>query len=318
MVVGRGRKKTGMKLIEDKTARDVCFCKRRRGLFKKARELSVLCGAKVGVLVFSTSGKANTFDAPSLETLIARQLGPGEESESPPPAAGADKGENLAEKEAPFWWERVDMGSMRLDELKTFASSVFAAREELFKQLEDGGHVFDATQGIKMMDKNVFFHSQEPSSSSSITHGSNEMPLMTDIFFAAGQQSNEEQMKRHQELLGGDPGAAAGQMLMDESFFLPNSWPSVAIAEQMLMNENFFIPSLWSSPTDDIGGQPQMPISFFKDEPSGGTDGRRQLLAAPTNLLPCNRPSVDDDAAKHHASFQHLTWTDLFMQRQWI
>ena len=50
------RGKTVIKPIEDKTSRQVTFSKRRSGLFKKARELAVLCDAQVGVLVFSSAG----------------------------------------------------------------------------------------------------------------------------------------------------------------------------------------------------------------------------------------------------------------------
>ncbi|CAN6329323.1 unnamed protein product, partial [Urochloa humidicola] len=43
------RGKTVMKRIENETSRQVTFSKRRSGLFKKARELAILCDAQVGV-----------------------------------------------------------------------------------------------------------------------------------------------------------------------------------------------------------------------------------------------------------------------------
>lgn len=52
-----GRKKLEIKLIEDKNKRQVTFSKRREGLFKKARQLSALCGADAAVVVFSSRGK---------------------------------------------------------------------------------------------------------------------------------------------------------------------------------------------------------------------------------------------------------------------
>ncbi|XP_071689290.1 agamous-like MADS-box protein AGL27 [Rutidosis leptorrhynchoides] len=52
-----GRKKLEMKRIEDKSSRQVTFSKRRSGLFKKARHLSVLCDVDIGVVVFSARGK---------------------------------------------------------------------------------------------------------------------------------------------------------------------------------------------------------------------------------------------------------------------
>ncbi|XP_006663909.1 MADS-box transcription factor 33 [Oryza brachyantha] len=51
------RGKVQMRLIENPVHRQVTFCKRRGGLLKKARELSVLCGADVGVIIFSSQGK---------------------------------------------------------------------------------------------------------------------------------------------------------------------------------------------------------------------------------------------------------------------
>ncbi|WCJ38790.1 MADS-box transcription factor 18 [Euphorbia peplus] len=52
-----GRRKVAIKRIEDKSSRQVTFSKRRTGLMKKARELSILCDVQVGVIVFSTTGK---------------------------------------------------------------------------------------------------------------------------------------------------------------------------------------------------------------------------------------------------------------------
>ncbi|KAK1438270.1 hypothetical protein QVD17_04076 [Tagetes erecta] len=52
-----GRRKLEMKRIEDKSSRLVTFSKRRSGLVKKARHLSVLCDVDVAVIVFSAGGK---------------------------------------------------------------------------------------------------------------------------------------------------------------------------------------------------------------------------------------------------------------------
>ena len=52
-----GRKKLEMKLIEEKNRCQVTFSKRRTGLMKKARHLSVLCDVDIAVIVFSASGK---------------------------------------------------------------------------------------------------------------------------------------------------------------------------------------------------------------------------------------------------------------------
>ncbi|XP_031275847.1 agamous-like MADS-box protein AGL12 isoform X3 [Pistacia vera] len=51
------RGKVQMKRIENPVHRQVTFCKRRAGLLKKAKELSVLCDAEIGVFIFSAHGK---------------------------------------------------------------------------------------------------------------------------------------------------------------------------------------------------------------------------------------------------------------------
>ena len=52
-----GRGKVEIKKIENLNSRQVTFCKRRNGIFKKAQELSVLCDAEVGVIIFSSTGR---------------------------------------------------------------------------------------------------------------------------------------------------------------------------------------------------------------------------------------------------------------------
>ncbi|KAL4586657.1 hypothetical protein LXL04_011299 [Taraxacum kok-saghyz] len=56
-----GRRKLEIKRIEDKSSRLVTFSKRRTGLIKKARHLSVLCDVDVAVIVFSARGKLYEF-----------------------------------------------------------------------------------------------------------------------------------------------------------------------------------------------------------------------------------------------------------------
>ncbi|CAI9115129.1 OLC1v1015969C1 [Oldenlandia corymbosa var. corymbosa] len=51
------RGKIQLKKIENPVHRQVTFCKRRAGLLKKAKELSVLCDAEIGVVIFSAHGK---------------------------------------------------------------------------------------------------------------------------------------------------------------------------------------------------------------------------------------------------------------------
>ncbi|KAF0900856.1 hypothetical protein E2562_035676 [Oryza meyeriana var. granulata] len=75
MVKGKastGRKKIEIKRIEKANARDVCFSKRRRGLFNKAGELSMLCDANIACVVFSPAGRGFSFGHPSIDDVADR------------------------------------------------------------------------------------------------------------------------------------------------------------------------------------------------------------------------------------------------------
>jgi hypothetical protein len=67
-----GRQKIEIRPIESEDARQVCFSKRRVGLFKKASELTILCGAEAAAVVFSPAGKAFSFGNPSVEAIFER------------------------------------------------------------------------------------------------------------------------------------------------------------------------------------------------------------------------------------------------------
>nr|ABG90943.1 PI2 [Streptochaeta angustifolia] len=67
-----GRGKIEIKRIENSTNRQVTFSKRRNGILKKAREISVLCDAQVGVVVFSSAGKLYDYCSP--KTTLSKIL----------------------------------------------------------------------------------------------------------------------------------------------------------------------------------------------------------------------------------------------------
>ncbi|CAI9263222.1 unnamed protein product [Lactuca saligna] len=67
-----GRGKIEIKKIENVSCRQVTFSKRRSGLFKKAHELSVLCDAVVGIIVFSNTSRLYEFSSSSMRGIIDR------------------------------------------------------------------------------------------------------------------------------------------------------------------------------------------------------------------------------------------------------
>ncbi|KAJ6917288.1 MADS-box protein JOINTLESS-like isoform X2 [Populus alba x Populus x berolinensis] len=67
------RKKIQIKKIDNIAARQVTFSKRRRGLFKKAYELSTLCDAEIALIVFSATGKLFEYSNTSMGEVIERR-----------------------------------------------------------------------------------------------------------------------------------------------------------------------------------------------------------------------------------------------------
>ncbi|XP_051205217.1 agamous-like MADS-box protein AGL29 [Lolium perenne] len=67
-----GRRKIEIRRIDSRQARQVCFSKRRPGLFQKAGELAVLCGAEVAAVAFSPGGNVFSFGDPSVDSVLAR------------------------------------------------------------------------------------------------------------------------------------------------------------------------------------------------------------------------------------------------------
>lgn len=68
------RRKIKIKKIENATTRQITFSKRRVGLLKKAHDLSVLCDADVGVIVFSGKGKLFQFASRSMQAILDRYV----------------------------------------------------------------------------------------------------------------------------------------------------------------------------------------------------------------------------------------------------
>ncbi|KAL0356953.1 UNVERIFIED_CONTAM: Agamous-like MADS-box protein [Sesamum calycinum] len=80
----RGRQKIEMTRMSKESNLLVTFSKRRSGLFKKASELCILCGAEIAIVVFSPGKKVFSFGHPSVESVVERYLAP-----STPPGAAA-------------------------------------------------------------------------------------------------------------------------------------------------------------------------------------------------------------------------------------
>ncbi|XP_021911602.1 agamous-like MADS-box protein AGL62 [Carica papaya] len=71
----KGRQMVEMVKIKKATNLQVTFAKRRASIFKKASEISTLCGAEIAVIIFSPAKKVFFFVSPSVEKLINRFSG---------------------------------------------------------------------------------------------------------------------------------------------------------------------------------------------------------------------------------------------------
>ncbi|XP_030539241.1 MADS-box transcription factor 23-like isoform X1 [Rhodamnia argentea] len=64
--------KIAIRKINCSKSRQVTFFKRRTGLLKKAKELSILCDAEIGVIIFSCTGKLYDYASTSMNSVIER------------------------------------------------------------------------------------------------------------------------------------------------------------------------------------------------------------------------------------------------------
>lgn len=72
-----GRVKLKIKKLESSGNRQVTYSKRRNGILKKAKELSILCDVDIALLMFSPAGRPTLFQGerryrmlPSLQSFI--------------------------------------------------------------------------------------------------------------------------------------------------------------------------------------------------------------------------------------------------------
>ncbi|KAL2252134.1 agamous-like MADS-box protein AGL62 [Sesamum indicum] len=164
-----GRRKIEIKKIEKKTNLQVTFSKRRTGLFRKASELSVLCGAEIAILVQSPAGKIFSFGNPSVESVLSRFQKGG--SLPPPPPRNVGIGENrigeyaeevkrlegekemeksVKEKERELWWDEP-VESMELHELEEYAKALEGLRDNVVHRVEEM-----EKQKLIIVDDNAF------------------------------------------------------------------------------------------------------------------------------------------------------------------
>nr|QWX93785.1 MADS-box protein 46 [Cunninghamia lanceolata] len=152
-----GKVKIPIKKIENPNSRQVCFSKRRMGIFKKASELSILCGAQIALIVYSPAGKAFTFGSPDIDFVVdkyqnipvhindeklqeSRRLE--QEYNSILRELDAEKKQiemlkrKKINKQADLWWRR-NIEDLELHQLGEFGDSLKRFRKNIVKILQE-------------------------------------------------------------------------------------------------------------------------------------------------------------------------------------
>jgi len=70
-LIAMGRRKIDIAYINDDRVRKVTFCKRKGGLFKKAEDLSKLCGVEIAVVIVADQ-KTNEFASTDMDRILDR------------------------------------------------------------------------------------------------------------------------------------------------------------------------------------------------------------------------------------------------------
>nr|AFA37964.1 SVP2 [Actinidia deliciosa] len=146
------REKIKIKKIDNITARQVTFSKRRQGLFKKAQELAVLCDAEVALIIFSATGKLFEYASSSMSDIIGRySLHTDNIEQMDQPSLPlqledsnlAKLGKDVSEKTTQLWQMRgEDLQGLNINEL-----------QHLEKMLEAGLSRVLETKGERIMNE---------------------------------------------------------------------------------------------------------------------------------------------------------------------
>ncbi|XP_052170317.1 MADS-box protein SOC1 isoform X2 [Diospyros lotus] len=163
------RGKTQMRRIENDTSRQVTFSKRRNGLLKKACELSILCDAEVGVIIFSSRGKLYEFASSSMKDTIQRYR---KHAKTPPDGPETQQNMENLRLEAAKMTKKIELlevakrklmgeglGSCSVEELKQMeqqlerSASIIRAKKmqvymEQIDQLKEKGKILQAENAM--------------------------------------------------------------------------------------------------------------------------------------------------------------------------
>ncbi|EHA8586653.1 agamous-like MADS-box protein AGL61 [Cocos nucifera] len=142
-----------MDKIKNKEALQVCFTKRRQGIFRKAGELAVLCGAQITVVTLSPGGKPFSFGQPSTDAVIDRYLDPGCHQVPIPISTSLEvqlrylKCKLEEQSGGGFWWE-APVDGLELEELVVMKGAIEELYKAILKKVNEPMSVGEAVQGM--------------------------------------------------------------------------------------------------------------------------------------------------------------------------
>ncbi|MQL85449.1 hypothetical protein Taro_017968 [Colocasia esculenta] len=125
-----GRRKIHMEKIGNLHGRQICFSKRRKGLFSKATELCNQGGGEVAIVIFSSAGNLYCYGWPSVDSVVRRYF------KRRFASAAADSGSRQ-------WWDAPVEG-LELHELEVLHAMLGELKEKAEKRaaqllIEGGG-----------------------------------------------------------------------------------------------------------------------------------------------------------------------------------
>ncbi|XP_078157348.1 MADS-box transcription factor 22-like isoform X3 [Carex rostrata] len=131
------REKLKLRRIDNTAARQVTFSKRRKGLFKKAEELSILCDAEVALIVFSSTGKLFQFSSSSMKETLRKYSGHSKDHDQPS-ATSIDL--NVEQTNCEELSKKVAAASLQLKHMKgeELDKMSVAELQQLENKLEEG------------------------------------------------------------------------------------------------------------------------------------------------------------------------------------
>ncbi|EOY13762.1 hypothetical protein QUC31_002430 [Theobroma cacao] len=139
---GSGRRRIEIKKIENQRRRWVAFSKRKKGLLKKAAQLSMLSGEEIGVIVISEQGRVYTSD--NADAVIHQYLSIKYDGQDDNDMMGDEEKEpGKGVMDDGFWRtqpvdiQKMDDGKLSLQEIEVFGEALVDLKKNVAARMEE-------------------------------------------------------------------------------------------------------------------------------------------------------------------------------------